>query len=162
MHTTNSERLFAEAQTLIPGGVNSPVRAMRSIGRDHPIFVDRAEGFELIDVEVHQKSIRNIASEMAEAGYSPEEAETKVVPGGMVATTTPAVLMGSAWVAVLPNVSEYVSVSPGFTGLASSPIKRRSPAVPSVTTSFAWVIPPPTKVTVAELCMTVPFATELI
>ena len=38
----------------MPGGVNSPVRAMRSIGRDHPIFVARGEGFELIDVDGHR------------------------------------------------------------------------------------------------------------
>ena len=36
---------------LIPGGVNSPVRAMRQIGRDHPIFVERGEGCELVDVD---------------------------------------------------------------------------------------------------------------
>jgi glutamate-1-semialdehyde 2,1-aminomutase len=35
----------------MPGGVNSPVRAMRSIGRDYPIFVERGEAFELIDVD---------------------------------------------------------------------------------------------------------------
>ena len=34
----------------MPGGVNSPVRAMRSIGRD-PLFVARGEGAELIDVD---------------------------------------------------------------------------------------------------------------
>jgi glutamate-1-semialdehyde 2,1-aminomutase len=39
---------------LLPGGVNSPVRAMRSIGRDHPIFIERGEGFELIDVDGHR------------------------------------------------------------------------------------------------------------
>jgi glutamate-1-semialdehyde 2,1-aminomutase len=35
----------------MPGGVNSPVRAMRSIGRNYPIFIERGEGFELIDVD---------------------------------------------------------------------------------------------------------------
>ena len=35
----------------MPGGVNSPVRAMRSIGRDHPVFVARGDGAELIDVD---------------------------------------------------------------------------------------------------------------
>lgn len=35
---------------MLPGGVNSPVRAMRSIGRD-PVFVDRAAGAELTDVD---------------------------------------------------------------------------------------------------------------
>ena len=34
----------------MPGGVNSPVRAMRQIGRD-PIFIERGEGCELIDVD---------------------------------------------------------------------------------------------------------------
>ena len=43
--------LYARAAGLLPGGVNSPVRAMRSIGRDYPLFVERGEGFELIDVD---------------------------------------------------------------------------------------------------------------
>jgi glutamate-1-semialdehyde 2,1-aminomutase len=34
----------------MPGGVNSPVRAMRSIGRD-PVFIERGEGCELVDVD---------------------------------------------------------------------------------------------------------------
>jgi glutamate-1-semialdehyde 2,1-aminomutase len=42
--------LFERALELLPGGVNSPVRAMRSIGRD-PIFVARGEGAEIIDIE---------------------------------------------------------------------------------------------------------------
>src|SRR3954453_1496388 len=46
-----SAELYRRAVELMPGGVNSPVRAMRSIGRDHPIFVDRGEGAELIDVD---------------------------------------------------------------------------------------------------------------
>jgi glutamate-1-semialdehyde 2,1-aminomutase len=47
---TRSAEHYARALNYLPGGVNSPVRAMRSIGRD-PIFVDRAEGAELIDVD---------------------------------------------------------------------------------------------------------------
>ena len=47
---TRSAELYARALRVLPGGVNSPVRAMRSIGRD-PIFVERAEGAELIDVD---------------------------------------------------------------------------------------------------------------
>src|SRR3954453_10265608 len=41
---------FERAQRVLPGGVNSPVRAMRQIDRD-PIFVERAEGASLFDVE---------------------------------------------------------------------------------------------------------------
>ena len=51
MDTRTSERLFARAVGLMPGGVNSPVRAMRQVGREHPIFVERGEGCELIDVD---------------------------------------------------------------------------------------------------------------
>ena len=46
-----SERLYREACRLIPGGVNSPVRAMRSVGRDHPLFVARGEGAWLTDAD---------------------------------------------------------------------------------------------------------------
>jgi glutamate-1-semialdehyde 2,1-aminomutase len=46
----SSAEAYARALELMPGGVNSPVRAMRSIGRD-PVFVARGEGAELIDVE---------------------------------------------------------------------------------------------------------------
>jgi glutamate-1-semialdehyde 2,1-aminomutase len=49
-----SAAIYARAAGLIPGGVNSPVRAMRAIGRDHPIFVERAKGFELIDADGHR------------------------------------------------------------------------------------------------------------
>jgi glutamate-1-semialdehyde 2,1-aminomutase len=45
-----SAAAYARAVDLLPGGVNSPVRAMRSIGRD-PVFVARGEGAELIDVD---------------------------------------------------------------------------------------------------------------
>ena len=43
MNTTNSEALFAAAQQLIPGGVNSPVRAFRSVGGT-PRFIERGQG----------------------------------------------------------------------------------------------------------------------
>jgi glutamate-1-semialdehyde 2,1-aminomutase len=54
LDTRTSEVLYARAVSLLPGGVNSPVRAMRSIGREHPIFIDRGEGFELVDVDGHR------------------------------------------------------------------------------------------------------------
>lgn len=46
----NSERLYKEAQALIPGGVNSPVRAFKGVGGD-PIFLKRGEGAYLVDVD---------------------------------------------------------------------------------------------------------------
>jgi glutamate-1-semialdehyde 2,1-aminomutase len=47
---SRSAELYARALNVLPGGVNSPVRAMRAIGRD-PIFAERAEGAELFDVD---------------------------------------------------------------------------------------------------------------
>jgi len=47
---TRSE-LFRRALELIPGGVNSPVRAMRAVGLDEPIFVRRGGGAYLEDVD---------------------------------------------------------------------------------------------------------------
>jgi glutamate-1-semialdehyde 2,1-aminomutase len=43
--------LYRRALELIPGGVNSPVRAMRAVGLDEPVFMARAEGAEIEDVE---------------------------------------------------------------------------------------------------------------
>jgi glutamate-1-semialdehyde 2,1-aminomutase len=48
MNTRNSKALFERAKTLIPGGVNSPVRAFQSVGGD-PIFMSRAKGAYLYD-----------------------------------------------------------------------------------------------------------------
>ncbi|MGH2842794.1 MAG: aminotransferase class III-fold pyridoxal phosphate-dependent enzyme, partial [Solirubrobacteraceae bacterium] len=45
-----SRALYERALDLIPGAVNSPVRAMRSIGRD-PIFIAQGEGARLTDVD---------------------------------------------------------------------------------------------------------------
>src|SRR5450432_2575180 len=46
----HSTELFARACRLIPGGVNSPVRAFRGLGRE-PFFVERAAGAHLWDVD---------------------------------------------------------------------------------------------------------------
>jgi len=50
MKKTLSEKLFAQAQNFIPGGVNSPVRACRSVGTT-PLFIQRAEGSRLFDAD---------------------------------------------------------------------------------------------------------------
>lgn len=48
MHIKNSEQLFQRAQKSIPGGVNSPVRAFKSVG-GNPIFIQKAKGTYLYD-----------------------------------------------------------------------------------------------------------------
>jgi glutamate-1-semialdehyde 2,1-aminomutase len=50
MDRCRSEALFARAQKLIPGGVNSPVRAFRSVGGTPP-FIARGEGSKIYDVD---------------------------------------------------------------------------------------------------------------
>ena len=50
MDTSNSTRLFTEAQKHMPGGVNSPVRAFKSVGRD-PLYVSKAKGSKIYDVD---------------------------------------------------------------------------------------------------------------
>ncbi|MDX1618657.1 MAG: glutamate-1-semialdehyde 2,1-aminomutase, partial [Balneolaceae bacterium] len=46
----NSKQLFEQAQHSIPGGVNSPARAFKSVGGT-PVFIDKAEGSVLTDVD---------------------------------------------------------------------------------------------------------------
>lgn len=50
MQYQRSSSLFKEAQEVIPGGVNSPVRAFKAVGGT-PIFVDNAQGAYLYDVD---------------------------------------------------------------------------------------------------------------
>lgn len=45
-----SKKFFAEAKEYIPGGVNSPVRAFKSVGGD-PVFITRGEGSKIYDVD---------------------------------------------------------------------------------------------------------------
>jgi len=50
MNTTQSQALFAAAQKVIPGGVDSPVRAFRAVG-GRPLFVERGQGPHLFDAD---------------------------------------------------------------------------------------------------------------
>jgi glutamate-1-semialdehyde 2,1-aminomutase len=50
MQITRSQQLFAEAQRLLPGGVDSPVRAFQAVG-GQPLFIERGEGAYLYDVD---------------------------------------------------------------------------------------------------------------
>ena len=50
MSHETSDRLFAEATALLPGGVSSPVRAFRAVGGS-PLFIERGEGAHLVDVD---------------------------------------------------------------------------------------------------------------
>ena len=50
MNTTVSDKMFEKAKEVIPGGVNSPVRACKSVGRN-PIFIQKAKGSKVYDID---------------------------------------------------------------------------------------------------------------
>ena len=50
MNTTRSSRLFQRAQKILPGGVDSPVRAFKSVGAS-PLFIRRASGARIEDID---------------------------------------------------------------------------------------------------------------
>ena len=50
MKWTRSKAAFKNAKTLIPGGVNSPVRAFKSVGGS-PLFIARGKGSRIYDVD---------------------------------------------------------------------------------------------------------------
>lgn len=92
-----SSELFAAAKKVIPGGVNSPVRAFNAVGGD-PVFIERAEGAYLYDVDGNEfidyinswgpmilghahKPVVDAVVEKAKKGTSfgtPTEIETKI------------------------------------------------------------------------------------
>ncbi|MCV6608046.1 MAG: aminotransferase class III-fold pyridoxal phosphate-dependent enzyme, partial [Campylobacterales bacterium] len=50
MNLDGSKQAFSEAKKLIPGGVDSPVRAFSAVGGD-PIFIEKGEGQYLFDID---------------------------------------------------------------------------------------------------------------
>lgn len=50
MNVEKSRKLFQKSQAIIPGGVNSPVRACKSVGME-PVFIDHADGSHVFDVD---------------------------------------------------------------------------------------------------------------
>lgn len=92
---SKSENLYSAARELIPGGVNSPVRAFTGVGGT-PLFIERADGAYLYDVDGkayvdyvglvlmvlghNHPAIRNAVIEAAQRGLSfgaPTEMEVK-------------------------------------------------------------------------------------
>jgi glutamate-1-semialdehyde aminotransferase len=56
MSNTRNLRLFKEASKVIPGGVNSPVRAFKAVG-GKPIFIERAKGPYMMPTAVDTSTI---------------------------------------------------------------------------------------------------------
>ncbi|MCI7803746.1 MAG: glutamate-1-semialdehyde 2,1-aminomutase [Oscillospiraceae bacterium] len=53
MNTNKSEKLYEKALKFMPGGVNSPVRAFKNVGRS-PLFIEKAEGDKIYDADGNQ------------------------------------------------------------------------------------------------------------
>src|SRR5215208_7962015 len=49
---STSEKLFASASRILPGGVDSPVRAFKAVGAT-PLFIERAKGARIEDADGH-------------------------------------------------------------------------------------------------------------
>ena len=50
MNTQKSDSIYNEAVTVMPGGVNSPVRAYRNVGRN-PLFIEKGKGSKIYDID---------------------------------------------------------------------------------------------------------------
>jgi len=97
MKIETSKKLFERATQIMPGGVNSPVRAFKAVG-GNPLFIDRAEGSKIYDADGNEyidyvcswgpiilghnnAAIREAAMRAAQKGMSfgaPTEAEVKL------------------------------------------------------------------------------------
>ena len=80
-----NESLFTQAQRLIPGGVNSPVRAFRNVG-GQPFFVQRAKGARLWDVDGNEYIDYVGTWGPAILGHAPDvvlEAVSRALPNGL-------------------------------------------------------------------------------
>jgi glutamate-1-semialdehyde 2,1-aminomutase len=112
-----SAELFARAQRVLVGGVNSPVRAMRSIGRD-PLFVARAEGPHVWDADGNRYVDLLSTWGPAILGHTPEavvRAVGEALPLGTSfgAPTEREVVFAEAVSAVVPSVEQLRMTSSG-------------------------------------------------
>jgi glutamate-1-semialdehyde 2,1-aminomutase len=115
--TDRNEALFARAQAVIPGGVNSPVRAFRAVGGT-PRFITRAEGPYLWDAE-GKRYIDYIGSWgpmiLGHGHPAVLEAVTKAARDGLSfgAPTEREIELAEAIIAQVPSVEQVRLVSSG-------------------------------------------------
>ena len=115
--TTRSAELWPEAQRLIPGGVNSPVRAFKSVGGD-PLFIARAEGALLEDVDGNRYVDYVGAWGPAILGHAPRavvEAVSRAAANGLAfgAPTAAEVEMAALIRAIMPSIEMVRLVNSG-------------------------------------------------
>ena len=120
----NSQRLFAEAQRVIPGGVNSPVRAFKSVGGD-PLFMERGEGPYIFDVDGNRYIDHVMSWGPLIFGHAPPqilEAVTDAARRGTSfgASTEAEVRLAQKIVAAVPSVEKVRLVNSGTEAVMSA------------------------------------------
>lgn len=130
---SKSEQLFAEAQRLIPGGVNSPVRAFTGVG-GVPLFIEHANGAYLYDADGkayidyvgswgpmvlghNNAGIRNAVIEAAERGLSfGAPTEMEVTMAQLVCELVPSMEMVRMVNSGTEATMSAIRLARGFTG----------------------------------------------
>ena len=120
----NSARLFAEAQRVIPGGVNSPVRAFKSVGGD-PLFMQRGEGPFIFDVDGNRYIDHVLSWGPLIFGHAPAriiQAVTDAATRGTSfgASTEAEVRLAQKIVAAVPSIEKVRLVNSGTEAVMSA------------------------------------------
>jgi len=120
----NSARLFSEAQRVIPGGVNSPVRAFKSVGGD-PLFMRRGEGPYIFDVDGNRYIDHVMSWGPLIFGHAPPQiiqAVTDAAQRGTSfgASTEAEVRLAEKIVAAVPSVEKVRLVNSGTEAVMSA------------------------------------------
>jgi glutamate-1-semialdehyde 2,1-aminomutase len=84
----NSKAAFEEAVQYIPGGVNSPVRALRAVG-ETPLFIERAEGVTLHDIDGNSYLDFCLSWGVFIVGHAHPAVTTPVARGGVAESLHP-------------------------------------------------------------------------
>ncbi len=116
--TAASTTLYRRARSVIPGGVNSPVRAMRSVGMEAPLFVRRAEGAWIEDVDGNRYVDWVMSWGPLVFGHADPEIVAAVQEAALAGTTFGApteaeVLLAEEIAAAIPSVELVRLVSSG-------------------------------------------------
>ncbi|KAB7732784.1 glutamate-1-semialdehyde 2,1-aminomutase [Rudanella paleaurantiibacter] len=114
---TISEQLFEQAKTVIPGGVNSPVRAFRAVG-GHPLFIKSAKGPYIYDEDDRQyiELINSWGPMVLGHAFEPVEKAVRDAIGhsfSFGAPTRKEVEMAELIVSMVPSVEKVRMVNSG-------------------------------------------------
>ncbi len=133
MGTQRSQAIFERAQAVIPGGVNSPVRACRSVGGD-PVFVAQGDGATITDVDgnryldligswgplilghTHREILDTIAETMALGTTFGAPTEIEVVFAETLRSIVPSMEMVRAVSSGTESTMSALRLARGFTG----------------------------------------------